>query len=415
MRPGWVVAVAAGPTLGLALLLAGLLGDDGPKAATDRVGRVIPSSYFGLTINSIGQPSSSWPEVPFSGIRLWGAIYWAEFNPAPGVFDWTRFDATLVESERHHVDVIFNLAYTPRWAASDQAAKPDFSPGASSPPADIRHWQDFIEAVVKRAGGRIRYWEVWNEPEDPAFYSGDIATLVLLQRTAFETIKRLDPTLLVITPSSNGTAEGFRWQSAFLAAGGGKYTDILGFHGYWNDPRPEVAIGIIRRFKDLFEEHGLGDKPVWDTEAGWPATMEDADAQAAFVARSYLIRWGLGIDRFYWYAYEGGGGNFGKLWDPGRGLLQPGRAYRTVHRWLVGAETVALEHRGRVWRLELGLADRRKAIAVWTTEGSSTYAVPPDYVLAEDLEGVQTAIHEGKINIGPKPLLLRSNPGRSAE
>ena len=402
------MVIVVGPTLCLALLLSGLLGDNGLNAAPDRVGRAIPSSYFGLTINYIGQPTSPWPEVPFSGIRLWGAIYWAELNPAPGVFDWKRFDAILEASQRHQVDVTFNLAYTPKWASSVSNAKPAFSPGASAPPADIGHWQSFIEAAVKRAAGRIRYWEVWNEPEDPTYYSGDVATMVLLQRTAYETIKRLDPTLLVISPSSIGTAEGLRWQSAFLAAGGGKYADILGFHGYWNDPKPEAIVGIVKRFRDLFAMHGLADKPVWDTEGGWPATMEDPDAQAAFVARSYLIKWAIGVDRFHWYAYEGGGANYGKLWDKSRGLLMPGRAYRTVNRWLVGATMLAIERRGRVWKLDLQLADGRKALAIWTTEGTSTYVASPDYVACEDLEGAQMPLRGGKMTIGPKPILFTS-------
>jgi hypothetical protein len=372
-----------------------------------RVGRAIPADYFGLTINEIGL-KSPWPALSFSGVRLWGAIYWAEFNPAPGVFNWTRFDAILDVAQRHNVDVIFNLAYTPQWAASVKDAAPGFSPGASSPPADIRYWEDFVQAAVKRAAGRIRYWEVWNEPEDPIYYSGDIASMVRLQQRAFEIIKGVDPTLMVITPSSNGTAKGFRWQEAFLAAGGGKFADILGFHGYWDNPNPEAMVGIIERFKQLFAAYGLAGKPVWDTEGGWPATLSDPDAQASYVARSYLLQWSFGVDRFYWYAYEGGGATWGKLWDRGRGVLAPGIAYRTVYRWLAGSVILhELERSGPVWRIELRLQDGRKAIAVWTTGRRMAYASPSGYARLEDLYGSETPIR-GSVEIGPKPVLLIS-------
>lgn len=386
---------------GLMALWAGKF--DRVEPSPERVGAKIPAEYFGLTINSIGQ-RPIWPEVDFSGIRLWGAIYWAEINPAPGVFNWARFDAILEIAHRRNIDVVLNLAYTPRWAATEKDARPAFSPGASSPPADIRSWEDFVGAAVRRAAGKIRYWEVWNEPEDPNYYSGDIATMVRLQKRAFETIKGLDPTLMVITPSSNGTAAGYRWQSDFLRAGGGKYADILGFHGY--SPNAEEQIAIIGQFKRVFAANGLADKPIWDTEGGWPGNLTDPDAQAAYLARSYLLQWSFGIDRFYWYAYEGGGAAWGKLWDPKEGLLLPGRAYRTVQRWLVGATVLhSVEKHGPVWSMRLRLSDGSEAIVVWTTRNQMTYDLPPGYGRIEDLAGASFPA-DGAVEIGPKPVLL---------
>lgn len=399
-----VICALGAVMLGAVLVL--FLNHKHPGSEPSRIQRRIPAEYFGLTINGIGR-RLPWPDVEFSGVRLWGAIYWAEINPAPGIYNWTRFDAILVAAERHHVDVVFNLAFTPRWAASVPDAAPAFSPGASSAPADIKHWEDFITAALQRAAGRIRYWEIWNEPEDPKYYSGDIATMVRLQRRAFEIIKASDPSLQVITPSFIGTAEGFRWQSDFLAAGGGKYADIIGFHGYWDDPKPEALIPIIVRIKTLLAAHGLADKPLWDTESGWPASLNDQDLQSAFVARSYLLRWSFGIDRFYWYAYEGGGANFGKLWDPKLGLLRPGQAYRTIQRWLVGAAPSGpIERNGRVWTLKLDLKDGRSALAVWMPEGTSSFASGSDYDRYETLDGDNHVVVNDAVEIGPKPVLL---------
>lgn len=376
-----------------------------------RIGASIAPSYFGLTINSIGQ-QTPWPELEFAGVRLWGSIYWAEINPAPGVYNWAKFDAILEAADHHHVDVIFNLAYTPRWAASAKDAEPFFSRGASSPPADIKYWEDFIQAAVKRAAGRIRYWEVWNEPEDPKYYSGDVATMVRLQQRAYEIIKGIDSSLMVLTPSCTGTADGLRWQAAFLAAGGGRYADILSFHGYWDDPNAEPVVDIIRRFKDLFAANGLASKPVWDTEAGWSARVTDEDIQAAFVARSYLLQWAFGVERFYWYAYEGGGAAYGKLWDQSRGLLMPGLAYRTVQHWLVGATaTSAIQRSDSVWTLRLQLRDGRGAIAVWDAAHHSTFSAPSTYDRYQDLDGLETPIVNGAVEIGPKPILLLAQPG----
>jgi hypothetical protein len=413
-----VVATAIIATLSLGAFQTWRL----PKLAqmgTERVGTTIPADYFGMTMNYIGlqnfpqsSAQNSWPDFDFGGVRLWGAIYWAQINPAPGIYNWARFDAILDAAAKHHVDVIFTLAFTPRWAATEKDAEPFFSRGGSSPPADPASWQDFIRAAVARAAGRIRYWEIWNEPEDPKYYSGDVATMVELQKSAFETIKAIDPSLMVLTPSSIGSVEGFKWTSKFLAAGGGQYADILAFHGYWDHPDAEPVVDIIRRFKDLYAANGLAGKPIWDTEAGWQSTMFDEERQAGFIARSYLLRWSLGINRFYWYAYEGGGGNFGKLWDPGRGLLLPGVAYRTVHHWMVGATVKgALEHHGSVWSLALRLSDGRHAIAVWDVAGRSRYALPANYDRYQRLDGQDAPIVNGTVEIGSQPILAMAKGG----
>lgn len=397
----WVLSLVA-----LGASLVWLLNHKEPSSDPSRIHQRIPATYFGLTINGIGG-HVPWPEFGFAGVRLWGAIYWAEINSAPGIYDWSRFDEILVAAQRNQVDVVFNLAFTPRWAASVPDAAPAFSRGASSPPSDIRHWEAFITAALQRAAGRIRYWEIWNEPEDPNYYSGDVATMIRLQQRAYEIIKDSDPSLQVITPSFIGTADGFRWQAEFLAAGGGKYADIIGFHGYWDDPKPEALIPIMVRLKTLLEQHGLAGKPLWDTEAGWPATLNDQDLQAAFVARSYLLRWLYGVDRFYWYAYEGGGASFGKLWDAKLGLLRAGHAYRTVQRWLVGAmPSGPVDQNGGVWSLPLDLQDGRSALAVWMTDGKSNFASGSAYDRYETLDGASHAVVNDAVEIGPMPVLL---------
>ena len=370
-------------------------------AAAGRVNEVIPPSYFGLTINSIGLPRP-WPDLEFGGVRLWGAIYWAQVNPAPGVYDWKRFDDILRVAEQQQVDVVMNLAFTPKWAAAVKDAPPAFAPGASSPPADMASWEDWVRAAVTRAAGRVKYWEIWNEPEDPKYYSGDVAGMVKMQRRAYEIIKGIDPTLKVLTPPSNGTVDGFRWQSAFLAQGGGRYADIFAFHGYLS--APEGVIGIIEHFRRILTQHGLGALPMWDTEAGWSSWEEN---QAGCLARAYILKWIYGVDRFFWYEFAGGGTDFGKLWDPAHGLLPAAIAYRTVHKWLVGATVLAATREGRsVWIIELRLADGRKAVALWNAVSTSSHQVGPNFHRYQDLDGREAPIVDGAVQIGPKPILL---------
>jgi hypothetical protein len=35
-------------------------------------------------------------------------------------------------------------------------------------------------------------------------------------------------------------------------------------------------------------------------------SITDQDKQVAFVAQSYLLHWSYGVERFYWYSWNGG-------------------------------------------------------------------------------------------------------------
>ena len=66
---------------------------------------------------------------------------------------------------------------------------------------------------------------------------------------AYEIIKTIDPGAMVLTPSPVG-GYGPPWMSRFLAAGGGKYADIMAFHGYLAPGADaESIIATIRKFK----------------------------------------------------------------------------------------------------------------------------------------------------------------------
>ncbi len=92
----------------------------------------------------------------------------------------------------------------------------------------------------RAAGPGIKYFEIWNEPQDPKYYSGDIATMVEMQKRAYQIIKASDPSLVVLTPSSNGTPDGYRWQRDLHGAGRGRYADVFAFHGYVSEPEAVI-------------------------------------------------------------------------------------------------------------------------------------------------------------------------------
>lgn len=375
----------------------------------------IPDSYFGMTVHNY-RTTTPWPSIPFASLRTWDTdVNWADIQPAPNTFVWSNLDALVALAQRRGVDLIFTLGRTPRWASASPDTKSPYGPGQCAPPANIQFWDEFLRAVVNHAGGKIKFWETWNEPQSPdsEFYCGDVSTMVQLQQRAYEIIKAIDPGAMVLTPSAVG-GYGPSWMSRFLAGGGGRYADIMAFHGYLApDADAETIIDTIAKFKAVFAEHRQEKKPVWDTEAGWGQNswLSDPDLQAAFLAKFYLLHWSAGVERFYWYAYDNE--KWGTLWDEKSSLHKAGVAYREVHQWLQGATMPAPCALNRaVWTCALVRGNNYRAMVVWSLTKAPASAirisVPGEFKQYRNLDGNLQNVHDDGVLISNKPILVET-------
>ena len=369
----------------------------------------IPASYFAMTMNS--PLTTPWPTIPFKSLRTWDTgVGWADINISKGVYDWSKLDSIINLAQSRGVELVFTLGRTPQWASSKPTASGPYGPGQCAPPSSLEDWGDFVRAIVTRAAGRIRYWELWNEPQDPQFFCGDIAAMVALQQHAHTIIKSIDPSLMVLTPSPVN-ALGPQWMSSFLKAGGGQYADIMAFHGYW-DTSAESILRVIESFKRVFIANGQASKPMWDTEGGWGQTsqLSNPDLQAAFLAKSYLLRWSRGVSRFYWYSYDND--QWGTLWSRTKGLNRAGIAYKEITRWMTGATmsvpcAEASSPNGSIWTCGFSRAGY-EAMAVWKSNGTATFEIPRQFTQLRDLNGETKRIVDVHILVENEPVLLET-------
>jgi len=390
-------------------IVLGLHGD-GRATGMDRTDGPIPASYFGMTINA--PLRTPWPPIAFGSLRTWDMnISWSDIVSERSHYDWSIFDAIVELAASHDVDIVYTFGRTPQWAARDPKAHSPYGPGQCSPPAQVSDWEDFVRAVVTRAAGRIKFWEIWNEPQESIFYCGDIPTMVELQKTAYAIIKSARKDFQVLTPSPTG-GYGPSWMSRLLSSGGGNYADILAFHGYW-DADAQSLPAIVSRFRTVAQHAHQAGKPMWDTEAGWGQSPRDMDPsrQAAFLAKYYLLHWSLGIERLYWYSYDNELG-WGTLWDRKTGIRQPGIAYREVRSWMVGAtmaDRCAPEHAvNPLWACGLTRPNGYRALALWTEGGTQKYVTKGQFKHYRDLAGARHDIRDGVVTVTSSPILLES-------
>src|SRR5207248_958610 len=146
-------------------------------------------------------------------------------------------------------------------------------PGQCAAPASMNDWNDFVAAVASRYKGRIKYYELWNEPNAARFWTGSTQQMVQMAKLAYSTIKQADPDALVLTPAPQGV-NAYRWTEAYFAAGGAAFAYMVAFHSYPgydqnnHANRPETWINVLLNMNSALALHRVH-KPLWDTEFSW--------------------------------------------------------------------------------------------------------------------------------------------------
>ncbi len=241
--------------------------------------------------------------------------------------------------------------------------------GNVTPPKDYKQWAALMVKLVghwvERYGREeVKEWffEVWNEPNLPAFWKGSQADYFTLYRHTVEAIKSVDPALKVGGPA---TAKN-EWIEEFLAFCDKKKlpVDFVSTHHYptdalgneSDDTETQLATsrrGILReQAQDSFRRaRGL---PVYYTE--WNASsnprdlLHDGPYAAAFVAKTIMDAHGLVKGYSFWtftdifeenyfpsVPFHGG---FGLLTL--HGVPKPAyRAYELLHR--LGTEQLVVD------------------------------------------------------------------------
>jgi len=141
------------------------------------------------------------------------------------------------------------------------------------PPADPQRWADACVGIIRHyndgwAGGfkhDIRYWEIWNEPENqPACWTGTDDDYLRLYEVASTTIKRAYPALKVGGPSlgySGRLVKGLFEPSPLLlrflklCREKSLPLDFFSWHLYTDDPAE--CLPRARALRALLDQHGF--------------------------------------------------------------------------------------------------------------------------------------------------------------
>lgn len=350
----------------------------------------------------------NWPAVPVTALRLWdSSTHWAALEPVKGQFDFGLLDQYVREAEQRRMQITLTLGQSPQWASARPGEVSYNGAGAPAEPANLQDWRDYVAAVVRRYRGRIHFYEVWNEPNDPTFYSGSVARMVELTREAFAIVRANDPAARIISPAPYSVG----WMDEFLALGGGAFVDIIGYHHYATPP--EGLFAAFANLRQVLRARGAGMKPLWHTEAAAGDATTPPTLGAMLLARMYLASFAAGANRFNWYTW-GPAREFCVATTTPDGLAPApaGAALGVIQTWMTGVRILSVTRQVTgLWTMHLRMTDGTRGWIVWSDGAATTLSVPADWAAqsrvdlfgaAASMTGVRT------LSVSGSPMLIRS-------
>ena len=218
-------------------------------------------------------------------------VEWKVLEPQPGQYDWSVDDRLLNRLNDEGFEVVAEFVTIPPWASSNPAvcAKKDVLCGFN--PAYMDHFQAVVAATARRYPF-IRHWEFWNEPELWPEAGQDGAVYLRWLTAFYQSIKQVDPTMLV-APCTDAGPDYISYLYNLVEATTGTHNypwDAIAYHPY-NDAQEKDADGTratiaksrVEALHQLMVQHGEGQKPIWITEIsfeGAPAVQAKAMVSA---------------------------------------------------------------------------------------------------------------------------------------
>ena len=217
---------------------------------------------------------------------------WAEFEPLDpdehpdiGRDAWVKYDQIVEAARGAGIEILARLDRAPAWATP--GFDPRSNPWMQAPPADNADFADFAGQLATRYRGKVRYYQIWNEPNLFGEWGGrppDPAEYLAMLRAVGQAIRAADPDARIVLAGLAPTIETgpdnlsdllFLRTLYQLGAKGDFDVAASMSYGLWTGPRdPRIddqRVNFPRAvlWREAMLEFGDAQTPVWAAEYGW--------------------------------------------------------------------------------------------------------------------------------------------------
>lgn len=273
---------------------------------------------------------------------------WNTIQPSPEAWNYQVFDKLVDSLAVHKIEAQAILSYTARWATTGDPNDKDFSEWARVAPK-LNPYVTFATKSVNHYKGRVRFWEIWNEP-DIGFWQSPTEKYTELFNATSKAIKQASPEVSVL---NGGFAMVSRQPNPnfihdFLKGADPAHWDIWAYHDYQTFPQ---MLSRNREHQQLYKTEGIS-IPVWINEGGFHDLNTGGENEEAItLVKKYTAAPVLGVSAYIWY----------DLRDDGVSPKEPehhfGLAHHDFHPKPAFAAYQVLVHQVANRRFEKQLAD----------------------------------------------------------
>jgi hypothetical protein len=283
-------SLAASLACGLSPNIASLLAQENADAEiTDKpftfdlppAGRVtpVPSRKIQASGLSVGfetldrqhfDPTKTYEPLSQLGVK-WARCQtgWCRCETQKGQYTFEWLDAVVDALLEIGVTPWFNLGYgnalyTPRADATAVGWAPIFDEGPR------RAWINFTRAIAEHFADRVKYWEIWNEPNISGFWKPNkpsAADYVELVKITAPVIRQHVPGAVIIGGAYAGVPMDYIRDC--FAHGMGEQIDRLSYHPYRAAPEDGYE-GDVQAMRQIIDAHNPKIK-LWQGENGAPS------------------------------------------------------------------------------------------------------------------------------------------------
>lgn len=228
---------------------------------------------------------------------------WIEIEPyakgeridTHGVDAWKKYDRIVALAHGLGIEVMARLDRPPAWATP--GFNPHTNPSIQMPPADFNDFADFAAAVAARYRDKVKYFQIWNEPNLFGEWGGqppDPAAYLEMLRVVGTAIRDANPDAVIVLAGLAPTIEtgpenlsDLLFLNRLYQLGAKGAFDVASSMSYGLFTGPgDLRIAAERTnfpravlWREVMLAHSDGTTPIWAAEYGWMSLPPSWDGQ----------------------------------------------------------------------------------------------------------------------------------------
>lgn len=246
-----------------------------------RSSKDIPASTWSVGGETLDRDYADYQEYkkylgPIGAKRVRFQAGWAKCEKVKGHYDFAWIDATVDDALKQGVQPWLQTSYGNALYPGGGEAK--LGGRFPTTPETLVAWNNWVKALTVHFKGRIKEWEVWNEPNNnPENTPAEYANLYI-QTT--ETIRSVIPNATVFALAF-AHIDDYAYVDDFLAVMKQRnkldLVEVLTIHGY--KPVPEANYPAFAKIREVADKYNPGIR-IMQGENGCPSTAKPVTAGA---------------------------------------------------------------------------------------------------------------------------------------